>query len=101
MDFKLIAGASTNSVGSADSFPFTNAWRNAPAGRYTVVAEATDTAGNTVVSRLHDIRIDPPNSAPIVDAGPDQPTNLPHPVQLAGSANDDGLRPASEFITTD
>ncbi len=90
VEFRLVA-ASTTTIGSVDAGPFEGAWGNPPAGRYTIVAEARDSEGNSAVSLAHVIRIDRPNAAPVVDAGPDQSTSLPFAVQLAGGADDDGL----------
>ena len=74
--------------------PATTATLGAP-GTYVLRLSVSDGALSTADDLV--VRLTEPNQAPVVSAGPDQATTLPHPgrVVLAGSATDDGLPPGS------
>ena len=66
-------------------------------GTYTLRLTASD--GQLSVSDDIAVKVDPPNLAPTVNAGPDQSITLPATASLNGTVSDDG-QPAGSIVTT-
>jgi RHS repeat-associated protein len=82
----------TNRLGAVANPPFNFTWTNVPAGTYSLVARATDNKGASANSTAVTITVFPTNTAPFVDAGPDQIVELStNAMQLSGVVIDDNL----------
>ncbi len=82
-----VSGPGTVAFGNASSLSTTASF--SAAGSYTLRLTASDSA----LSSSDDIviTVNPANTAPVVNAGPDQTLTLPNSATLSGTATDDGL----------
>jgi RHS repeat-associated protein len=90
--------AGSTKIGQATATPYQILWSDVAAGSYVLTAKATDASGATATSAPRNITVEPPNQAPVVNAGADQTIRLPAAAALAGSATDDG-RPTGSSLS--